>query len=52
MIRRNLKYDNPRDPNIPKTPELVVILEMLLRNKQLNNNDGKIWFQIPVLGVL
>ena len=52
IINENLKYDNPRDPNIPKTPELVVILEMLLRNKQLNNNDGKIWFQIPVLGVL
>ena len=50
IVNETPKYNNPKDPNIPKTPELIILLEMLLRQKQMN--DNKIWFQIPVLGVL
>ena len=46
------RFSNPRDANIPKTPELIILLEMLLREKQYNNDDNKIWFQIPILGIL
>ena len=52
IVSETTRFSNPRDANIPKTPELIILLEMLLREKQYNNDDNKIWFQIPILGIL